>query len=351
MSYYALEGLVAQVRSLPGGDAELGLPRAAISPTAAPDVTAALAPAELRARLGAWLTALGGAPRERAARGARARDRGLGPGRHLRHLRRRAARRGHRAASRSGSARRRRRRGGAHRRRRGEPGHRRGGRAGLADRAPLRRASCACGCAAPRPRSPSAGGRSSTSRRRWPKRGVDGVEPAALGPRRGGSPALSIVAALRALGAYIDHRLWLGSASVLLLAVIAVAGMVSLRQGAAAHRARARGSPGDAAGGRAVDATRRRAARGGARRRRHARPRRHRDGDRRRGARAAPTSAATSSPSRCSSGSSAPSPGSWRRCAAWRRCCATTACRRRRRWRCRSPGSTSPSAPASSASW
>jgi hypothetical protein len=59
MSYYALEALVAQVRSLPGGDAELGLPRAAISPTAAPDVTAALAPAELRARLGAWLTALG----------------------------------------------------------------------------------------------------------------------------------------------------------------------------------------------------------------------------------------------------------------------------------------------------
>jgi hypothetical protein len=40
--------------------------------------------------------------------------------------------------------------------------------------------------------------------------------------------ALSIVAALRALGAYLDHRLWLGSAAVLLLAIIAVAGMVSL---------------------------------------------------------------------------------------------------------------------------
>ena len=39
---------------------------------------------------------------------------------------------------------------------------------------------------------------------------------------------LSLIAALRALGAYVDHRLWLGSASVLLLAVIAVAGMASL---------------------------------------------------------------------------------------------------------------------------
>ena len=41
---------------------------------------------------------------------------------------------------------------------------------------------------------------------------------------------LSLAAALRALGAYVDHRLWLGSASVLLLAVIAVAGMVRLGQ-------------------------------------------------------------------------------------------------------------------------
>ena len=39
---------------------------------------------------------------------------------------------------------------------------------------------------------------------------------------------LSLIAALRALGAYVDHRLWLGSAAVLVLAVIAVAGMVSL---------------------------------------------------------------------------------------------------------------------------
>ncbi|MDB4971444.1 MAG: hypothetical protein JWN44_7133, partial [Myxococcales bacterium] len=39
---------------------------------------------------------------------------------------------------------------------------------------------------------------------------------------------LAIVVALRALGAYLDHHLWLGSASVVLLAVIAVAGMVSL---------------------------------------------------------------------------------------------------------------------------
>ncbi|MGZ3406317.1 MAG: hypothetical protein ACXVAN_07720 [Polyangia bacterium] len=40
--------------------------------------------------------------------------------------------------------------------------------------------------------------------------------------------ALSLIVALRALGAYLDHRLWLGSASVVLLAAIAVAGLVSL---------------------------------------------------------------------------------------------------------------------------
>jgi hypothetical protein len=40
--------------------------------------------------------------------------------------------------------------------------------------------------------------------------------------------ALSLIVAVRALGAYLDHRLWLGSASVVLLAAIAVAGLASL---------------------------------------------------------------------------------------------------------------------------
>jgi len=56
MSYYALERLVEQVRSLPGGDADLGLPRAAIGP--APSVPQLVEPGVLRARMGAWLTAL-----------------------------------------------------------------------------------------------------------------------------------------------------------------------------------------------------------------------------------------------------------------------------------------------------
>src|SRR6185369_3228626 len=59
MVHQALEALVEQVRSLPGGDSALGLPRAAISATPPPPVTAALPPAELRARTGAWFTALG----------------------------------------------------------------------------------------------------------------------------------------------------------------------------------------------------------------------------------------------------------------------------------------------------
>jgi hypothetical protein len=58
MVHQALEALVEQVRSLPGGDSALGLPRAAISATPPPAVTAALPPAELRARTGAWFAAL-----------------------------------------------------------------------------------------------------------------------------------------------------------------------------------------------------------------------------------------------------------------------------------------------------
>jgi hypothetical protein len=58
MVHQALEVLVEQVRSLPGGGSELGLPRAAISTTSPPAVTARLPAAELRARTGAWLTAL-----------------------------------------------------------------------------------------------------------------------------------------------------------------------------------------------------------------------------------------------------------------------------------------------------
>lgn len=56
--HQALEALVEQVRSLPGGGSELGLPRAAISVTPAPAVTAALPAAELRARTGVWMAAL-----------------------------------------------------------------------------------------------------------------------------------------------------------------------------------------------------------------------------------------------------------------------------------------------------
>lgn len=58
MVHQALEALVEQVRCLPGGGSELGLPRAAIRATPAPAASAALAPAELRARSGAWFTAL-----------------------------------------------------------------------------------------------------------------------------------------------------------------------------------------------------------------------------------------------------------------------------------------------------
>ena len=47
----------------------------------------------------------------------------------------------------------------------------------------------------------------------------------------GGAIALlSLVVAVRALGAYVEHRLWLGSASVLLLAAIAIGGLYSLGQ-------------------------------------------------------------------------------------------------------------------------
>ncbi len=41
---------------------------------------------------------------------------------------------------------------------------------------------------------------------------------------------LALIAAARALGAYVDHRLWLGSASVVLLGVIAVGGLWSLAE-------------------------------------------------------------------------------------------------------------------------
>ena len=56
MSFYALERLVEQVRSLPGTDVELGLPRAAIGP--APDAGPSIEPAQLRARMAAWLGAM-----------------------------------------------------------------------------------------------------------------------------------------------------------------------------------------------------------------------------------------------------------------------------------------------------
>jgi hypothetical protein len=58
MSHHALEALVEQIRSLPGAGAELGLPRAAIRASARPAPVAALAPAALRQRTAAWLTAL-----------------------------------------------------------------------------------------------------------------------------------------------------------------------------------------------------------------------------------------------------------------------------------------------------
>lgn len=57
MSHHALEALVAQVRSLPGEAAELGLPRAAVSDAATPP-SVSLDTGALRARTGAWLTAL-----------------------------------------------------------------------------------------------------------------------------------------------------------------------------------------------------------------------------------------------------------------------------------------------------
>ena len=56
MSHHALEALVEQVRSLPGGEAELGLPRAAVGPAPAP--VPSLPVTELRARSAAWLTAI-----------------------------------------------------------------------------------------------------------------------------------------------------------------------------------------------------------------------------------------------------------------------------------------------------
>jgi hypothetical protein len=58
MSHHALEALVEQVRSLPDGGSELGLPRAAISPAPAPAATASVAPAALRSGTASWLTAL-----------------------------------------------------------------------------------------------------------------------------------------------------------------------------------------------------------------------------------------------------------------------------------------------------
>jgi len=58
MVHQALEALVEQVRDFASVLTELGLPRAAISATPAPAVTAALPQAELRARTGAWFTAL-----------------------------------------------------------------------------------------------------------------------------------------------------------------------------------------------------------------------------------------------------------------------------------------------------
>jgi len=58
MVHQALEALVEQVRSLPGGGSELGLPRAAIRATPSPAITAMLPPAQLRTRTAAWLTAL-----------------------------------------------------------------------------------------------------------------------------------------------------------------------------------------------------------------------------------------------------------------------------------------------------
>lgn len=58
MVHQALEALVERVRSLPDGGSELGLPRAAISATAPPAPFAPPPPGELRARTGAWLSAL-----------------------------------------------------------------------------------------------------------------------------------------------------------------------------------------------------------------------------------------------------------------------------------------------------
>jgi hypothetical protein len=58
----ALEALVAQIRSLPGEAADLGMPRAAATTSAG--TTAALDKATLRARAAAWLSALGAAVEE-----------------------------------------------------------------------------------------------------------------------------------------------------------------------------------------------------------------------------------------------------------------------------------------------
>ena len=59
----ALEALVAQIRSLPGDAAELGMPRAAATASTG-GTTPAIEPATLRARAGAWLTALAAAVEE-----------------------------------------------------------------------------------------------------------------------------------------------------------------------------------------------------------------------------------------------------------------------------------------------
>jgi hypothetical protein len=59
MMQTALEALVAQIRSLPGEAADLGMPRAAATTSAGR--TVAIGVAELRTRAAAWLTALAAA--------------------------------------------------------------------------------------------------------------------------------------------------------------------------------------------------------------------------------------------------------------------------------------------------
>src|SRR4051812_6597796 len=66
MSQPALEALVEQIRSLPGSAEDRGMPRAAATPAArlaepVAEAVAEIEPRALRARAGAWLSALGAA--------------------------------------------------------------------------------------------------------------------------------------------------------------------------------------------------------------------------------------------------------------------------------------------------